>query len=69
MENESPFVKPSPLPDLSRKQLEKLEQAVSLLQGEAKESKRRDRVQLRFQLITLAIAIATLVAAIAALRS
>lgn len=71
MDEESSFVRTSPLPDLARKQVVSLESVLARLESDAAERKSdvmrsscRDRRMFALQLVTLMIATATLIAAI-----
>lgn len=61
---DSPFVKTSPLPDLARKQTEHLASLLAQLQSDSDAFKARERRSTVIQFLTLAIATATLIAAI-----
>lgn len=64
MENDSSAVRTSPVPELARKQVERLEAVVAELRADSLASKEADQRQYRLWLIPFAIATAKLIAAI-----
>lgn len=64
MENDSVAFRTSPLPDLARTQVARLEDVVAEMRADSLAAKEADQRQYRLWLITFAIATATLIAAI-----